>query len=59
MKVIALKRGFYGRLIEPGEEFEVPHGTRGSWFAPAETKAPPKASKRPEASAEGPVSDLV
>lgn len=59
MKVIALKRGFFGRLIEPGEEFEVPHGARGSWFAPAETKTPPKASKRPEAGAEDSAGDLV
>lgn len=32
MRVIAKARGFFGQLIEPGQEFEVPEGTKGSWF---------------------------
>lgn len=35
MKVIATKTGFMGRLRHPGEEFDVPEGTCGSWFEPA------------------------
>ena len=34
MRVIATQRGFFGQLIEPGQEFEVPDGTKGSWFKP-------------------------
>lgn len=34
MKVIATAKGYYGALIEPGQEFEVPEGTNGSWFEP-------------------------
>ena len=32
MKVIATAKGFYGALIEPGQVFDVPDGTKGAWF---------------------------
>ncbi len=51
MKVIALEMGFLnGSRIRKGEEFEVPDGTKGSWFAPVESPVakaakPAKAAK--------------
>ena len=45
MKVIALKPGYFGRLRETGDEFEVPQGAKASWFAPAEQPA----GKKPQA----------
>lgn len=44
MKVIATKLGYFGKLREPGDEFEVPDGTKGSWFQPVEQKANGKGS---------------
>ena len=60
MKVIATKLGYFGKLREPGDEFEVPDGTKGSWFQPVEQKANGKGGKKPEAQAnEKPAGDLV
>lgn len=60
MKVIATKLGYFGKLREPGDEFEVPDGTKGSWFQPVEQKANGKGGKKPEAQAsEKPADDLV
>lgn len=60
MKVIATKLGYFGKLREPGDEFEVPDGTKGSWFQPVEQKVNGKGSKKPEAQAnEKPADDLV
>lgn len=60
MKVIATKLGYFGKLREPGDEFEVPDGTKGSWFQPVEQKANGKGGKKPEAQAnEKPAADLV
>ena len=60
MKVIATKLGYFGKLREPGDEFEVPDGTKGSWFQPVEQKANGKGGKKPEAKAtEKPADDLV
>ena len=60
MKVIAIKLGYFGKLREPGDEFEVPDGTKGSWFQPVEQKANGKGGKKPEAQAnEKPADDLV
>lgn len=44
MKVIALKQGYFGRLREPGHEFEVPDGTTASWFEPVKQQ-----QQKPEA----------
>ena len=60
MKVLATKLGYFGKLREPGDEFEVPDGTKGSWFQPIEQKANGKGGKKPEAQAnEKPADDLV
>lgn len=34
MKVIATKLGYLGKLRQPGDEFEVPEGSKSSWFEP-------------------------
>ncbi len=34
MKVIAKFKGYYGSIREVGEVFDVPEGTKGSWFDP-------------------------
>lgn len=65
MKVKALQAGFFGGArIREGQEFEVPSGTKGSWFvaveefkapAPAKAKAAPKTlSEMAKAPAEAP-----
>jgi len=36
MKVIALKQGYFGKLREPGDKFEVPDGSKASWFEPVD-----------------------
>lgn len=60
MKVIATKLGYFGKLRDVGDEFEVPDGTKGSWFQPVEQKANGKGGKKPEAQAnEKPADDLV
>lgn len=60
MEVIATKLGYFGKLRQPGDEFEVPDGTKGSWFQPVEQKANGKGGKKPEAPAsEKPADDLV
>ena len=64
MKVIATKQGYFGKLRAVGDEFEVPEGSKASWFQPVEQKASGKASgnggKKPEAPAtEKPADDLV
>ena len=60
MKVIATKQGYLGKLRQPGDEFEVPEGSKGSWFQPVEQKANGKGGKKPEAPAsEKPADDLV
>lgn len=45
MKVKALQPGFFGGVLrDVGHEFEVPNGTKSSWFTPLEDyKAPVKA----------------
>jgi hypothetical protein len=34
MKVVALKPGYLGKLRQPGDEFDVPEGSKASWFVP-------------------------
>lgn len=57
MKVIATKLGYFAKLRQPGEEFEVPNGVKGSWFKPVEQKAAGKKSDAP--ASEKPADDLV
>ena len=49
MKVIATKQGYFGKLREPGDEFEVPEGSKSSWFDPVEKQAEKKRSAKPAA----------
>ena len=44
MKVIATKLGYFGKLRQPGDEFDVPDGTKGSWFQPVEKMRGKKSS---------------
>lgn len=51
MKVKALQPGFFGGArIREGQEFEVPAGTKGTWFLSVdeEVKAPAKAKAKDE-----------
>ena len=34
MQVIATAKGFFGALIEEGQTFDVPDGSKASWFKP-------------------------
>lgn len=34
MIVKAIATGYHGHLREPGDEFEVPKGSKASWFVP-------------------------
>lgn len=52
MRVIATKRGFFGALREPGDEFEVPQGTEGSWFEPVAVEKPAEAKRAAKPKAE-------
>lgn len=46
MDVIAIAEGFDGTCLrQPGEQFEMPEGSKGSWFYPAGSP-PPKARGR-------------
>jgi hypothetical protein len=51
MKVTATKAGFDGRrLRQPGETFDMPDGSKATWFVPAQ-KAEDKKPKDDAASA--------
>ena len=53
MKVIATKTGFDGKRVRnAGDEFEMPDGSKGSWFVSAE-KVKVKGQKPAEPKAEG------
>lgn len=45
MRVVANSIGYFGSLRVAGDEFEVPTGTKGSWFAPVEPEAKAKSAK--------------
>lgn len=50
MKVVAIKPGFFGKLRQVGDEFEVPKGEKATWFAEVKAEKPTKAEKeQPEA----------
>lgn len=50
MQVVATALGFAGSLRQPGDTFDMPEGSIGSWFVPvadpAETPPPPMMRKR-------------
>lgn len=49
MRVIATAVGFDGtELRNPGDEFEMPDGAKGSWFEPKDDE--PKAEAKPHKS---------
>lgn len=40
MKVIATKKGYDGIVVrEPGDEFDMKDGSKGSWFEPVKVEA--------------------
>lgn len=45
MQVIATKKGYFGKLREPGATFDVPDKSTASWFEPVEKF---KADDKPE-----------
>ena len=51
MLVKATAKGYLGSLREAGDEFEVPDGTKGSWFAPVAVEPEAKPSKPAKAKA--------
>lgn len=46
MKAIATAVGFAGRLLQPGDTFELADGSKGSWFKEVKDEAKPEV--RPE-----------
>jgi hypothetical protein len=73
MKVVALKPGYLGKLRQPGDEFDVPEGSKASWFVPVVDVEPefeppvdaanasvlPPAEKPKQRQRGGPLADLV
>ena len=61
MRVIATKPGFFDYLRQEGDEFEVPEGTKGSWFKPVKVADEPEAkpARGRKASPTDPTDDLV
>lgn len=62
MRVIATKPGFSDYLRQPGDVFEVPDGSKGSWFKPVEDEPSMPAArgrKASKADADDSVSDLT
>lgn len=46
MKVIATKQGYFGKLREVNETFDVPDGEKASWFTSVEKEEGKPQSKR-------------
>lgn len=46
MEVRATAKGFHGCFREIGDQFEVPAGSKASWYVPAEDKVAEKPAKR-------------
>ena len=49
MEVRALKTGFFGQLRNEGDVFDVPKGSKASWFV--ETEQPKGKAAKPDQSA--------
>ncbi len=45
MKVIATKKGYFGKLRQPRDEFDVPDKSKASWFEQAKTEKAEKQDK--------------
>lgn len=52
MKVVATAKGYLGSIREPGDVFDVPEGTTGSWFDPVPVE--PKAAEKPKGKGKAP-----
>lgn len=53
MEVIATKAGYYGKLREEGDKFEVADGDKATWFKPTkERKSRGNRDEQPEEVAE-------
>lgn len=55
MEVVATKPGFFGKLRQVGEKFDVPSGEKASWFQPtkpAESKPGRKPAEAKQDAAE-------
>lgn len=44
--MLATKPGYFGKLREPDDEFEVPEGAKASWFRAIEQKPNGKGGKK-------------
>lgn len=47
MKVVAIKRGFYGQIREEGDAFEVEDGLTASWFESVNQENQQEQTKEP------------
>lgn len=45
MRVVAHSIGYFGAIRNAGDEFEVPDGAKGSWFAPVAPEVKAKSAK--------------
>ena len=54
MKVIALKQGYFGKLREPGDKFDVPDGSKASWFEPVDSAKQEAKPSKPAKPADDP-----
>lgn len=52
MKVIATKPGYFGKLRAEGDVFDVPEGTKASWFVLYEPKEGDEVTVDPKAAKE-------
>jgi len=62
MQVIALKQGYFGKLRDPGEAFDVPDGAQASWFEALDQGLPdpaPKSVPRSRKRTETPTDDML
>lgn len=48
MKVKAIAMGYHGSLREAGDEFNVPEGSKATWFEPVAAQEEKKAPKEPK-----------
>ena len=54
MEVIAIKPGYYGKLRQPDDKFDVPEGSKATWFVPVKQDVEQKAEGKKQAAAAKP-----
>lgn len=59
MRVIVTAPGFWGQLHQPGEEFDVPEGSKATWFKPVKADEPEGKPARGRKAAGEQAEDLV